>query len=145
MLLERRELLDCSMSEIKSEPDCPDALSIQRRSTPPSSPAAGLFKPLKLKQRGLTVEISWAHLNLQEQETFINNYTVYYAKSQRRHDLSKGIVKYFFPSQNFIGKEKAARLADYVLEILFFHFDAGYQRSDIDNFSSFARTSFNTK
>lgn len=56
VLLEKRELLDCSMS---------------------------LFKPLRLKQRGSRVEISWDHLNLHEQETFIKGYTVYYANSQK--------------------------------------------------------------
>lgn len=95
MLLEKRELLDCSMSKMKLFKR-PGALSVQQRFQQSFS-VTGLFE-LKLKQQGSSVEISWDHLKLQEQATFIKSYTVYYTNSQKQLNLSKGIVKSFsFP------------------------------------------------
>lgn len=98
MLLEKRELLDCSMSKMKLFKR-PGAHSVQQYFKPAFS-ATGLFK-LKLKQQGSNVEISWDHLNVQEQATFIKSYTVYYyTNSQKQLNRIEGIVKssfLFFP------------------------------------------------
>lgn len=58
-------------------------------SHPPSCSVIDFFK-LKLKQQGSSVEVSWDHLNLQEQGTFIQSYTVFYANSQKQLKLTKG-------------------------------------------------------
>lgn len=98
VLLEKRELLDCNTSKMKLF-NRPGAL-YTRQSFQPSFSAIELFN-LTLKQRGSSVDISWDPLNLQEQATFIKNYTVY-DDNNAKQLISKGIVKSFFPHLKMI-------------------------------------------